>query len=156
MVDIIGYEGLYAITSCGRVWSYRRKRFLKCSPNSSGYPTVHFSAKGKKFLVHRLVAEAYLPNPNNYPIINHKDENKTNNCVSNLEWCTYSYNLTYNDLKTKVAKKIGTAIIRVEDGKEYYSIRQAARENGIFKNAIQAALKNKNKTASGYHWQRRQ
>ena len=147
------FEG-YFVTPCGRVWSYKSNRFLKPNIHSNGYEVIHFRAKGKKYLVHRLVAETYLPNPNHYPIINHKDENKHNNCVSNLEWCTYAYNLTYNGLKIRNAHKTGTSVVRVEDNKEYYSIRAAARDNGIQKTSIIRALKNKNFMANGYHWQR--
>ena len=61
-------------------------------------------------LVHRLVAETFIPNPNNYPIINHKDENPTNNCVDNLEWCTYQYNNTYNNINKKIGKTLSKTI----------------------------------------------
>ena len=94
MRDIPGYESLYAVTSCGKVWSYRRKKFLKPSDNGLGYLQVKLSKDGKTktYKVHRLVAEAFISNPLNLPQINHKDENRANNALLNLEWCDAAYN----------------------------------------------------------------
>jgi hypothetical protein len=110
MVDIIGYEGLYAITSCGKVWSYKYKKFLKpgrCN-DKNPYQKVYLydNYKRKICYVHQLVAQAYLENPYGYKEVNHKDENKLNNCVSNLEWCSRLYNNTYGHRleKTKITK----------------------------------------------------
>lgn len=147
------FEGYY-VTPCGKVYSYNQKGFLK-GVDLHGYRQVHIISEGKpkKYLVHRMVAMCWLPNPLNLPIINHKDENKQNNIVSNLEWCTYGYNLTYNNLKVRNAQKTGKKVVRVEDGEVYYSIREAARRNGVSKNAISVALNNEKRTAKGYHWQ---
>ena len=97
MKDIKNYEGLYAITSCGKVWSYRRKKFLKPDINQGGYYRIGLCKNGevKKYLIHRLVAEAYLPNPEDLPQVNHKDEIKTHNYLQNLEWCNSKYNQNY-------------------------------------------------------------
>ena len=86
MKDIIGYEGLYSITSCGKVWSYKNKKFLKPLSNGKGYLFVRLCKNGKieNKRIHRLVAEAYLPNPNNYDTVDHIDFNTANNCVNNL------------------------------------------------------------------------
>lgn len=88
MVDVKGWEGLYAITSCGKVWSYRTKKFLKSRIAKNGYEHVCFKKNQKPYdyLVHRLVAQAYIPNPNNYDTVDHIDFNKTNNNVNNLRW----------------------------------------------------------------------
>lgn len=103
MRDIKGYEGLYGITSCGRVWSYRNKKFLKPG-NCQGYLRVVLCKKGEgqSFYVHRLVAEAYIPNPQGLPEVNHKDEVKSHNWINNLEWCDRTYNINYG---TRTAKQ---------------------------------------------------
>ena len=106
--DVVGYEGLYQVSNLGRVRSLDRKtknrnglitkRGRILSPFIyGGYYCIGLSVLGCKHnkKIHRLVAESFLPNPNNYPIINHKDENKLNNNADNLEWCTYSYNTLY-------------------------------------------------------------
>ena len=110
--DIKGYEGLYQVSNLGRVKSLERYvkgkdglRLVKeiimsisvCRTNGYFKVILHKDGKQKRYQVHRLVAEAFIPNPDNLPIVNHKDENKINNCVWNLEWCTYSYNLTYGN-----------------------------------------------------------
>ena len=103
MKDIKGYEGLYGITSCGKVWSYYSKKFLKPKDNGNGYlQVILYKDKEKKSCyVHRLVADAYIPNTENLPQINHRDENKTNNCLQNLEWCDAKYNINYGTCITK-------------------------------------------------------
>ena len=107
MVDIKNYEGLYAITSCGMVWSYRKQRFLK-PYNTGRYLVVELfkNGCGKQFKIHRLVAEAYLPNPYNLPCVNHKDEVKTHNWINNLEWCDYSYNINYGTRNKRVSQTL--------------------------------------------------
>ena len=108
MVDIIGYEGLYAITSCGKVYNVKHKRFLKPIPEHQGYVRYALSKHGKVkfFYAHRLVAEHYIPNNYNLPQVNHKDEDKTNNCISNLEWCTSKYNCNYGTRTERIKKQI--------------------------------------------------
>lgn len=95
-VPIRGYPN-YEIEPDGRVFSKYSNRYLKPSLCNNGYYTVELfnDKKSKRKTVHRLVAEAYIPNPDNLPQVNHKDENKLNNDVSNLEWCTSEYNMTY-------------------------------------------------------------
>lgn len=107
MVDIKNYEGLYAITEDGRVWSYRNKKFLKLQKGKTGYYKVVLSKNNiqKTYNIHKLVAIAYIDNPNDYPCINHKDENKLNNKVENLEWCTYQYNSNYGTSKDRIRQK---------------------------------------------------
>jgi hypothetical protein len=101
-MEIIGYEGLYYIEKNGDVYSqdiidtnnrFREGKKIKPSVHKNGYYQVALSKNGTKFfLVHRLVALTYIPNPNNYPCVNHKDCNRQNNNLNNLEWCTNMYN----------------------------------------------------------------
>lgn len=128
MVDIEGYAGLYAVTEDGRVWSYRSQKFLKLYSDCWGYYRVGLweRNKMKNYQVHRLVANAYIPNPNNYPCVNHKDEDKSNNNVSNLEWCTYAYNNIYgNRLSSETRKKIGEA----SKGRQTWSGKHHSQES---------------------------
>lgn len=150
MKDIKGYEGLYAVTSCGKVWSYRTQKFLSPS-NNRGYLRVElYGSDGsrKKHSIHRLVAETYIPNPNNKPQVNHLDECKSNNCVSNLEWATESENTNYGTRNKKVSK----AVYCVELDKVYESQSIAARELGLFPNNISRCCNGHLKTTGGYHW----
>lgn len=98
MKDIPGYEGLYAVTSCGRVWGHKLKHWLKLTDNGKGYKFVQLTDGHRHYkheYIHRLVAITYLLNPNNLPEVNHKDFNRGNNCVNNLEWCDRKYNCNY-------------------------------------------------------------
>lgn len=149
MKDIKNYEGLYAITSCGRVWSYTSKKFLRPIKQTLGYLTVALSKNGsvRIHLVHRLVAEAYIPNPDNLPEVNHKDECKTNNCIKNLEWCTRQYNSNYGSRTSSFRKKVYC----VELDKVFSSVAQATRELGIGHHIV-TCCKNPEKTCGGYHW----
>lgn len=116
--DIKGYEGLYQISNFGNVKSLERdkiypngkiqpkkEQFLKPFINGGGYPTVRLCKKSKvkNYTVHRLVATAFIPNPDNLPCVNHKDENKQNNNVENLEWCSVAYNNNYGTRLERVS-----------------------------------------------------
>ena len=110
--DISGYEGKYQVSNTGKVRSLNYKRTRKskvlkiCTNKKDGYKRVMLFKNGKykAYLVHRLVAQAFIPNPNNYPIINHKDENRSNNYYKNLEWCTYEYNNNYGGKNERISK----------------------------------------------------
>ena len=118
---IPGYEGLYEVSSYGRVKSlekYRynnggkqllKERILRPINNGNGYFMVRLykNKTYKYYLIHRLVAEAFIPNPDNLPIINHRDEDKTNNVTDNLEWCDAKYNSNYG---TAIERTINTKI----------------------------------------------
>ena len=110
--DIPGYEGKYEVSNLGNVRSlnYNRSgepKLLK-QGNVNGYKVVILYKDGKKKTcnVHRLVAMTFIPNPDNLPIVNHKDEDKSNNNVNNLEWCTYKYNNTYGTARERAGKKM--------------------------------------------------
>lgn len=150
MKDIKGYEGLYAITSCGKVWSYRSQKFLKPRNDKDGYLLVNLSNNGqrKTFKVHRLVADAYIPNKEEKETVNHKDENKQNNCVNNLEWLTRTENNLYGTRIERTKKKVYC----IELDKEYNSITEAAREFNLSMGNLSSCLKGRQKTFGGYHW----
>lgn len=110
--DIEGYEGLYQVSTTGKVRSlnYRRSgesKLLKQDVSHRGYKRVYLAKDGKNkhHLVHRLVAMTFIPNPDDLPIVNHKDEDPSNNNVKNLEWCTHEYNLNYGTRNKRVGKK---------------------------------------------------
>lgn len=155
MKDIKGYEGLYGITSCGKVWSYRGKKFLFPYSNSKGYLRVTLCKDGKReqFSVHRLVAEAYIPNPDNLPQINHKDENKTNNCVNNLEWCDNKYNSNYGTAQKRRAKKISKKVYCKELNRIFNSQIEAARELNLSQGNISRVCRGISQTTGGYHFE---
>lgn len=166
MKDIKGYEGLYGITSCGKVWSYKSNRFLSLA-NNNGYMYVTLCKEGrtKQFRVHRLVAEAYLENPNNLPCVNHKDEVRSHNWIDNLEWCDYNYNNNYGQRKEKVSKTrskrtklqnqrdYGVKIRCVETGEIFDSQTQAAEKYGLDQGNISRVCRGKAKTTGGYHFE---
>ena len=153
--DIKGYSK-YQISNYGRVWSKKRQIYLKPNKNNSGYLSVSLSAdngKIKRELIHRLVALTFLDNPNNYPCVNHKDENKDNNVAFNLEWCDRSYNINYGDRNNKASKAISKKIRCIETGVIYNSGKEVAMALGTTPDIISKVLHNKSrcKTANGYH-----
>lgn len=117
-IEIQGYEGLYSVTSDGKVWGHKRKKFLTACPNSRGYFVVTLHGHGKTTKsVHRLVAENFLPQIEGKDQVNHINGNKANNSVDNLEWCNSSEN-HFHAVQTLGRKHTDTQ-------------RQAARRNGI-------------------------
>ena len=155
MKDIKNYEGLYAITSCGKVWSYKSKKFLTPRKHSSGYLRVNLYKDGIKidYYIHRLVADAYISNPNGLLEVNHKDENKHNNSINNLEWCSREYNINYGTRNKKNSDAKSIAVFCLELNKVFRSIKDAANEVGISPVYIGRCCKGKQKTSGGYHWQ---
>lgn len=150
MKDIKGYEGEYAITSCGKVWSYKNKKFLQLRFGNHGYLVVTLCKDGnsKTFLVHRLVAEAYIPNPDNLPQVNHKNEVKTHNWINNLEWATAKYNINYGTRNKRASKKVQC----IETGEIFNSVTEAAIFVNRGVNALSMCLTGRNKSCAGYHW----
>ena len=159
MKDIKGYEGLYAITEDGRVWSYKRQKFLSPGGRKGWYQNIRLCKNGdhRAFLVHRLVAETFIPNPENLPNVNHIDEDKTNNSIANLEWCNQGYNNQYNGRALRVGEKTAKSnrkLIRcIELDKVFNGLEEAAKEMNLAKSTLGWAATGRSKTAGGYHWQ---
>lgn len=162
--DIEGYEGLYQVSNMGRVRSLRKNIILKKSITNRGYERVvlFIGNKPKGFTVHRLVAMAFIPNPDNLPQVNHKDENKTNNCAGNLEWCTQEYNHNYGTINIRISQKqlndknkSKVVLQYTLDGtfiKEWKSTRDVKRNLGFTHTRISECCRNIRKTAYGYIW----
>ena len=174
---IVGYEGWYEVSSFGRVRSVdrlvgysdgskrlHRGRILKATPDKDGYDRVVLSTPEghKNRLVHRLMAIAFIPNPDNLPEVNHKDENKRNNVIDNLEWCTDKYNVNYGTgLHRRAASQRNDPeqskpIIQYDkDGRkvaEYPSIREAARQTGIKRDTISRSCRGLQKYCHRYYF----
>lgn len=167
--DIKNFEGLYQVSDHGDIKSIERtktnnagtqrveERILKQRRDKDGYLVVCLSKEGKHYgrRVNRLVAEAFIPNPECLPVVNHKDENKQNNEADNLEWCTVRYNTCYGDGLRKMAAKQGRPVIQVLNGNiigEYYSTGNASKETGIPQGNIYKACAGERRIAGGYEW----
>lgn len=179
--DIKNYEGHYQVSNYGRIKSIdkfvnsglkntkkvlRKGKILKQHKRRNAYLGVGLcNGKSQKSkLVHKLVAETFIENPNNYNCVNHKDENKQNNCVNNLEWCSILYNNTYgNRLKKiskslinnpKISKKVNQYDLNGRFIKQWESTMEVQRKTGINNSNISACCLNKKhyKTAGGYVW----
>lgn len=158
--DVVGYEELYQVSNTGKIISRRCE--LRFQTNNYGYKTVtlYKNGKPKRKTVHRIVAEAFIPNLSNYPQINHIDENKANNCVSNLEWCTSSTNnLKYHQnhpFKKRKGKRKGQRVVQFslsgEPIKEWDNTRQVFVETGMSDWSISQCCRGVWKTAYGYKW----
>ena len=179
---VVGYEGYYEVDQFGRVFSLDRSvvvvegnrtytkhlkgKQIKQAMHGKGYKVVTLTKDGKmtNLYVHRIVAEAFLPNPDNLPMVNHKDEDKANNFAENLEWCTAAYNRTYGNAIERHAKtlrgresgKRTPVIQKYADGKfanRYDSISEAALSVNGAVGAISAVCKGKRKLAYGFRWE---
>lgn len=165
--DIPGYEGLYSVDENGNIYSLRNHIILKPNKNWKGYLQYSLCKNGKRqlFLGHRLVAMTFIPNPNGLPSINHIDENKENNSVSNLEWCTHSYNKKYSTYKltehyARLAElhraHLSKTVIQMDKSGRtiatFKSLKEAEEQTGINLKNISRVCNGFRKTAGGYIW----
>lgn len=173
---IPGYENIYQVNECGEIYSFHSKRLLKPYIASDGYLRVNLSKnnKVKITMLHRIVAEVFIPNPNNLPVVNHIDGNKGNPNIGNLEWVTFSDNSYHafahglsriSDRCKKAVSKIAAengakttqkAVDRLSLSGEYIdsfkSIREAERITGISRANIGEVCRGRRRTAHGYIW----
>lgn len=150
-----GFEDYYSVSRYGDVLSHRSGKLRKPVLNTrNGYMYIVLYGKDKKSTatVHRIVAHAFVPNPNNYDCINHKDENKLNNSADNLEWCTKEYNNTYNGKTQRCCKPVIAINPLTGEEIEYSSARQAEKYYHTNYKNISAACRGKRPRAGGMEW----
>lgn len=162
--DIKGYEGKYQISNLGNVKSLKYKKekneyLLKPFFTKQGYLRVSLSKNNKNTqpLIHRLVAIHFIENKNDYCEVNHIDENKINNCASNLEWCDRKYNVNYGTAKLREAETKHKYYIEQYDLennfiKRWYSLKEIEMDTNYKKNNIQQNCLGNTKSAYGYKW----
>lgn len=171
--DIPNYEGWYQVSNLGRVRSLDRYvngnkitcekqkmkgKILKPVRDKLGYLRVSLkqNTKTKTFLVHRLVAIAFIPNPNNLPYVNHIDENTSNPVFTNLEWCTEQYNVCYGNSVAKSAKSRWRRVIQYDkemnEIARFDSVKAASENIGIAQQNISAVCRGRAKYCGGFLW----
>lgn len=177
--DIPNYEGMYQVSNLGEVKSLNYNhtkcaKLLKISIDNYGYGTV--TIDGKRVKVHRLVAQTFIPNPYNLPQVNHKNENKTDNRVSNLEWCDAKYNCNYgtrnlrmgnslsgsgngmygkkhsSETKVKIGEKSKKKVICIETGMIFDSLKDLANYLDVNYNSVIRVLNGYRKSLKGLHF----
>lgn len=144
----------YTISRDGDVYNESGKR-MKPEQMPNGYLRVSLNNdtdKHKRHSVHRLVAEAFIPNPDNLPQVNHKNEDKRDNRVDNLEWCTPVYNLMYSHVIDKASVAKFTKVECIDTGRVYNSIKEAAADYNIQHSNIVACCNGRRAAAGGVRW----
>lgn len=158
--DIKGYEGIYQVSSFGRVKKLTQEdsdetRILSQTKQQNGYLYVSLYENGKvlKRTVHRLVADAFIPNKDDFPCVNHKDENKQNNMVENLEWCTHKHNSNYGSAIKRSSSKRSKKVRCLDTGIVFNSIKEASELCGIDPRRISDVIKGKRKNKAYLRWE---
>lgn len=152
-VPLKNFEHDYAISKDGTILSLLTDQYVNTSVDTNGYLKVTLHKDGSTYTrrVHILVAQQFIPNPDNLPVVNHIDGNKQNPNVTNLEWCTQQDNVIHahrTGLQTKTSDKV---VVR-GDGRVYRSLTEAAKDNNISKSAISKVINGTRKTAGGHEW----
>ena len=158
--DIPEYEGLYQISNLGDIRRIWKTKTTKCKPSldSHNYKQIVLTKNKirKSYKVHRLVALVFIENPNNYEEINHKDENKQNNCINNLEWCDRKYNCNYGNRNYRCTRHRLQRIQQYDKANnlvgEFPSLKEAEKVTNIKYQNISRCCRNQRKSAGGYIW----
>lgn len=173
---IPGYEGEYSASADGRIYSHKTERWLKPNISRNGYESVELfnEGVGKRMFIHRLIAITFIPNPENKEQVNHKDENKRNNSLENLEWSTRRENMNYGtrilrqinstdyttERRKNIARKNGKAaaksVLQISRTGEiinrFDSIVEAQKALSVKRSHIVECCRGKRKSSNGYLW----
>lgn len=161
-VDVFGWEAAvpikdfpnYSIDKMGNVYNLAHK-MIKPSVSNNGYLRVSLNnekVKHKRFFVHRLVAEAFIPNPDNKSQVNHIDYNRSNNSVSNLEWCTPLENLQHSKIIEKATEAKKRKVVCITTGEVFDSFKEVSKKLGLSHSNLVACCKGKRKRCGGLEW----
>ena len=156
-VKIEGFEN-YEVSNLGKVRNIKSGRTLKPKLNRGGYLMygLYENNKQKFLLLHRIIATAFIDNPEEKPQVNHIDENKTNNDLSNLEWCTARENAIHGTRIKRFSEKNFKKVIQLDLNdnvlNEFESIKQAGQETGVSRSNISSCCNGKLKSAGGFKW----
>lgn len=159
-VKIKGFEN-YEVSNLGKVRNIKSGRILKPFLHKNGYLTHQLSEhnKRKTLLLHRIIATAFIDNPDEKPCVNHIDENKLNNDLSNLEWCTERENIIHGTRTKRAAEKCSKKVVKLDLNdnvlNEFESMHQAERETGTSVGDICRCCNGKRKSAGGFKWMKK-